>query len=59
MNFLEISSFIAPLGLIIAGIIMKTSSNKEKFSYVQKYWFIYILTGFVLLINRLYKLLQF
>jgi len=42
MNFLEISSFVAPLGLIIAGIIMKTSSNKEKFSYVQKYWFIYI-----------------
>lgn len=59
MKFIEISSFVAPIGVIIAGIIIKTSSNKEKFSYVQKYWFIYILMGFVLLINRLYKILNF
>jgi len=59
MNFLEISSFVAPLGLIIAGIIMKTSSNKEKFSYVQKYWFIYINWFCFTYQYRLYKLLQF
>lgn len=29
MNFLEIISFVASLGLIIAGIIMKTSSIKK------------------------------
>lgn len=57
MSFIEISSFIAPVGLIIAGIVMKVSNNKEKFSYVQKYWFLYILIGFLLLFNRLYKLL--
>jgi hypothetical protein len=59
MSFLDISSFIAPIGLILAGIIMKVSKNKERFSYVQKYWFFYILIGLFLLFNRLYKLVQF
>jgi hypothetical protein len=46
MSFDEINSFLAPLGLIIAGVIMKLSNNQLMFGKAKKYWLYFILMGF-------------
>lgn len=57
MDFQVIISFLAPLGLIVAGIIMKISNNNEKFGSVKKYWLVFILLGFFSLLFKVYKYL--
>lgn len=57
MDFQVIISFLAPLGLIVAGIIMKISNNNEKFGSVKKYWLVFILLGFFSLLFKIYKYL--
>ncbi|WP_291285699.1 hypothetical protein [Flavobacterium sp.] len=55
MNFQQINSFIAPLGLIIAGLIMRLSTNQVMFGKVKKYWLSFIITGSFLLLTRVYE----
>ena len=55
MSFQEINSFIAPLGLIIAGLIMRLSSNQVMFGKVKRYWLFFIFMGVFLLSTRVYK----
>lgn len=55
MSFQEINSFIAPLGLIIAGLIMRLSSNQVMFGKVKKYWLFFIFMGVFLLSIRVYE----
>jgi hypothetical protein len=55
MNFEEINSFIAPLGLIIAGVIMRLSNNQVMFGRVKKYWLSFIFIGVFLLSIRVYE----
>jgi hypothetical protein len=55
MNFEEINSFIAPLGLIIAGVIMRLSKNQVMFGSVKKYWLLFIFMGVFLLSIRVYE----
>ncbi len=55
MNFQEFNSFFAPLGLLVAGIIMRLSNNQEMFGGVKKYWLLFIIGGILLLSIRLYE----
>jgi hypothetical protein len=55
MNFEEINSFIAPLGLIIAGLIMRLSNNQIMFGNVKKYWLFFVLMGVFLFSIRVYE----
>lgn len=57
MLIIKIISFIAPIGLIIAGLYLKLSNKDSNIKKIKKYWFFYVLAGILLLINRLYKLL--
>lgn len=57
MDFQLINSFLAPIGLIVAGVIIKISKNNETFGVFKKYWLGFILLGMLLLIFRLYKFL--
>lgn len=58
MDFQLINSFLAPIGLIVAGVIIKISKNNETFGvFFKKYWFGFILLGMLLLIFRLYMFL--
>lgn len=57
MSYSEFSYFSGPIGIIIIGIAMKVSKNKEKFGFIQKYWVLLIIMGLFSLIYRLYKLL--
>jgi hypothetical protein len=52
MDFQQINSFIAPIGLIIAGIIMRLSKNNETFGFIKKYWLWFIILGTFLLLFR-------
>lgn len=56
MSFSEITGFLAPIGLIIAGIIIKLSIDKEKFGIFKKYWLLFILIGVFLLSYKVYKI---
>jgi hypothetical protein len=58
MDFQQINSFIAPVGLIIAGVIMRLSKNNETFGFLKKYWLWFIILGAFLLLFRLYKYLN-
>lgn len=58
MSFQEINSFIAPLGLIIAGVIVKLSENNEAYGKFKKYWLFFVIGGVILFLFRLYKLLK-
>jgi hypothetical protein len=55
MSFDEINSFLAPLGLIIAGVIMRLSNNQVMFGNAKKYWLYFILSGVFLLSTRVYE----
>jgi hypothetical protein len=54
MNFQEFNSFLAPIGLIIAGIIIKVSNNTELFGSFKKRWYILIILGLVLLLLKIF-----
>ncbi|MEA9414171.1 hypothetical protein [Flavobacterium sp. PL02] len=54
MSFQEINSFIAPMGLIIAGVAMKLSKNNEMFGKFKKYWLFFVIGGVILLLTRIY-----
>ncbi|MEG2101797.1 MAG: hypothetical protein RRY99_09825 [Flavobacterium sp.] len=54
MNFQEVNSYLAPIGLIIAGIIMRVSNNTEVFGAFKKRWGIFIIMGLVLLLLKIF-----
>ena len=58
MNFQEINNFLGPAGLIVAGIIMRVSNNKEIFGPFKKYWLFFVIGGFILIAFKLYKYLK-
>ncbi len=55
MNFQDINTFLAPIGLIVAGIVIKLSKNKEIFGHFKKYWFLLVIIGVILFFIRLFK----
>jgi hypothetical protein len=55
MNFQEINSYIAPVGLIVAGLVVRLSKNKETFGVFKNYWYLLIIIGLLLLTFRLYS----
>ena len=57
MGFGEFSDFLAPLGLAIAGLLMKFSKNKEQFGSIKKYWLFFIVLGVFIFSFRLFKYL--
>ena len=58
MDFNTVISLIAPIGMIVAGILIKLSREKEKFGVFANYWYLFILGGGILLILRIVKLLS-
>jgi hypothetical protein len=58
MSFQDITRFIIPIGLIVTGILIKCSKNKEMFGTFKKYWFILVLIGILLFLLRLFKNLK-
>jgi|GEM_PF-5629088 len=50
MSFQEFNSFLAPIGLIIAGIILKFSNNIELFGSLKKRWYVFLALGLLLLL---------
>ncbi|WP_374173028.1 hypothetical protein [Flavobacterium tructae] len=57
MNFNTLISLIAPSGIIVAGVLIKLSRDKEKFGVFAKYWYLFILVGGMLLMLRIVNLL--
>lgn len=57
MNFL-MHNFLAPIGLIIAGVFIKFSKNKEVFGYFKNFWLFFIIIGLLLFLYRLFKYLE-
>ncbi len=55
MSFQEINSFIAPIGLIIAGVFMKLSKNNEMFGKFKKYSLFFVIGGLILLLTRILR----
>ena len=53
MNFNILSSLLAPSGMIIAGIMIKISRDKEKFGVFSNYWYWFIIGGGLLLLIRI------
>lgn len=53
MNFQEINNYIAPVGLIVAGIVIRISKNKETFGVFKNYWYLFIIGGFLLLLFKI------
>ena len=47
MSFDEFNSFLAPIGLIIAGLIIKFAKNKERFGTFKDKWYILVLLGLI------------
>lgn len=54
MDFYQIRNFLTPIGLILAGVIMKLSKNKETFGVFKKYWFLFIIGGVLLFLSKLF-----
>ncbi len=54
MEFSVINSFLAPIGLIIAGILIRFSKREELASF-RKRWYIFVILGVLLLVLRLYN----
>ncbi|MCD0475885.1 hypothetical protein LPB87_15905 [Flavobacterium sp. EDS] len=46
MNFQEFNSYLAPVGLILAGIIIKLSNNNELFGSFKKRWYVFLIYRF-------------
>jgi zinc transporter ZupT len=57
MDFQQISSFVAPIGLVIAGVYIKTS-NKEEIYKFKKYWLFFVIGGAFMFSYRLFKYLN-
>ena len=49
MDLENLQEYISPVGLIIAGVVMKVAKNKKMFQGVDKYWFYFVLLGVVLM----------
>ena len=58
MSFQEINSFIAPIGLIIAGVLVKLSKNNKAYGKFKKYWLFFVIGGTLIFGFRLYKYLK-
>lgn len=58
MSFQDITRFLVPIGLIVAGFIIKLSKNKEMFGSFKKYWFLLVIIGVLLFLLRLFKYLK-
>lgn len=56
MNFQEFNSYLAPVGLILAGIIIKFSNNNELFGSLKKRWYVFFILGLLLLILKIVKI---
>lgn len=56
MEFREIIRLIAPIVLIIFGLVMKNSTS-ERFDATRKYWLLFVIGGSLMLAFRLYKFL--
>ncbi len=54
MDLHQIKSFIAPIGLILVGVMMKLSKNQEVFGAFKKYWFLFVIGGVLLLLAKLF-----
>lgn len=55
MKIQGLLEYLPPLGLIIAGIIMKVSVNKEIFGKMDKYWVYFIVLGLLLIVFKFIK----
>ncbi|MEY4963896.1 MAG: hypothetical protein RLZZ323_1215 [Bacteroidota bacterium] len=55
MSFQEINSFIAPIGLIIAGVLMNLSKNNEMFGKFKKFSLFFVIGGMILLLTRILR----
>ena len=58
MSFQDITRILVPIGLIVAGFIIKLSKNKEMFGSFKKYWFLLVIIGVLLFLLRLFKYLK-
>lgn len=58
MDFNTTISLIAPSGMILAGILIKLSREKEKFGLFANYWYLFILGGGIFLLLRIIELLS-
>ena len=47
MDLENLQEYISPVGLIIAGVVMKVAKNKKMFQGVDKYW-VYLVLATVL-----------
>lgn len=55
--FSLVISFLTKIGLIVLGIVMKLSNDKNnKFGVYKKYWYIYVILGILLILYKIYKL---
>jgi hypothetical protein len=54
MDFQQIISFVAPTGLVIAGVYIKTS-NKEEIYKFKKYWLFFVIGGALMFLYKLFK----
>ncbi|WP_291106397.1 hypothetical protein [Flavobacterium sp. UBA6195] len=55
MAFQEINNYLAPTGLIIIGLIIKFSKNKEFFGAFKNFWLFFVIIGVTLLFLKLFK----
>ncbi len=55
MAFQEINNYLAPIGLIIIGLVIKFSKNKEIFGVFKNFWFFLVILGVLLLFLKLFK----
>ncbi len=55
MDYQEINNYLAPIGLIVMGIIIKFSKNKEVFGVFKNFWLFFVLLGVFLLLFKLLK----
>ncbi len=44
MDFNYLNSFIAPVLVIIAGIVLKVSKGKRNFGIFSKFWYFFVLS---------------
>lgn len=54
MDFQQIISFVAPIGLIISGVYIKTS-NKEEIYKFKRYWLFFVIGGAFMFLYRFFK----
>lgn len=57
MTFREIIGFLVPIGLIVAGILIRLSKKEELVSFKKK-GIVFIVIGIVLFLLRLYSYLR-